>query len=190
MTISRRQFLSFVPAGLSLPYTSGKLLSAPGEDHQTQSEQPENAVTILHTREAYAGWELVLGDPREEPPTMTMREYMERYYEGDEEQFIFDWYGDEAIEVDLDVEMDEWAVLEAWCYHDSPNAKAYHLLRYMDLGADFDGPDAPGTIDFINGAHPGSDYMGVIVPDTRSMVLLQHRLDQLETNIHILVDWL
>ena len=68
---------------------------------------------------------------------------------------------------------------------DSPNAKAYRLLKEYDLGPDFNSPDAVGEIVFADCPFPGSDYLGVQAKDLVSLSLLQERLNQLNTGIHV-----
>ena len=76
------------------------------------------------------------------------------------------------------------------CYavHDSPNARAYRLLEDLDLGPQLTGAEAVGEIDFIDGARPGVDYLGVEAPTQLDMALLQKRLNDLETGVRILIE--
>ena len=66
---------------------------------------------------------------------------------------------------DFDRVMDFWDVVDTWSYHDSPNARAYRLLEDLDLGPQLTGAEAVGEINFIDGACPGVDYLGVASPD-------------------------
>jgi hypothetical protein len=79
-------------------------------------------------------------------------------------------------------------VVDTWSYIDSPNAKAYRLLEDLDLGPDLVGKDAVGEIRFIDGACPGSDYLGVEAPCMVDVSLLQKRLNELRTGISISFD--
>ena len=76
-------------------------------------------------------------------------------------------------------------MLDAWSYRNSPNARAYHLLNGLDLGSELRASNGAGELRFIDGACPGIDYLGVHAADELSLSLLQHRLNQLETGIHI-----
>jgi hypothetical protein len=115
---------------------------------------------------------------------MTIREFARRYW-GGEADFAEQFYGvpDEEIEFDELMESD-W-VFDAWSRQDSSNARAYRLLEKLDLGPDFKGEDAVGEIRFIDGPHPGSDYLGVEAANQVSISLLQRRLTDLGTNIRI-----
>jgi len=184
MGITRRQFLFFIPAaGSILPFSLARTATVLSQASSTTL--PDTATKVLFVHDWGDGeWELNLGDPHEQPPTMTVREYIDRYWGGDVEDFALN-NGYEDKEVDLDTEMDSCAVLETWACTDSPNAKAYELLHAIDLGPDFYGDDAAGEIIFNNRANPGSDYLGACVPDMESLVLLQHRVAHLGIGIRI-----
>ena len=184
MGITRRQFLFFIPAaGSILPFSLARTATVLSQASSTTL--PDTATKVLFVHDWGDGeWELNLGDPHEQPPTMTVGEYIDKYWDGDVEDYAINWgYEDEVV--DLDTEMDSCAVLETWARTDSPNARAFCLLQNIDLGDDFYGPDAAGEITFTDGAHPGNDYLGASVPDMESLVLLQHRLTHLGTGIRI-----
>jgi len=110
--------------------------------------------------------------PEDKP--LKLSDYRELYYEHGitpkqlDEQANFDFYAD------------------AWGRRDSPNARAYHLLDSLDL---FDYSKGKGHLigglNFIDGCHPGSDYLGVRADDAISANLLQARLLELDENISV-----
>ena len=61
-------------------------------------------------------YELHLVGADEEPPEMTLREYIENYF-GDEKQYLD---GSGLNESDLDKVMDYWDVVNVWAYNDRP----------------------------------------------------------------------
>ena len=86
---------------------------------------------------------------------------------------------------DLEEVMNIWDTVDVRCLTDSPNARAYRLLEGLDLGPDFNSPDAVGEIKFIECPSIGSNYRGVKADDLVSVSLLQERLNQLNTGIHV-----
>jgi hypothetical protein len=132
------------------------------------------------------GFELNRGDPWEQPPEMTIREFAREYY-GCVEEYIERHCDpdDDEYELDLDGPADEFILAETWYYRDSPSARAYRLLEDLDLGSTLEGQDAVGGLRFIDGLHPGNDYFGVLADDEISISLLQKRLNDLNTGIHI-----
>ena len=110
--------------------------------------------------------------PEDKP--LKISDYRELYYEHGitpkqlDEQADFDFYTD------------------AWGRRDSPNAMAYHLLDGLDL---FDYSKGKGCLigglNFIDGCHPGNDYLGVRADDAMSANLLQARLLELDENISV-----
>ena len=110
--------------------------------------------------------------PEDKP--LKLSDYRELYYEHGitpkqlDEQANFDFYAD------------------AWGRRDSPNAEAYHLLDSLDL---FDYSKGKGHLigglNFIDGCHPGNDYLGVRADDAISANLLQARLLELDENISV-----
>ena len=93
--------------------------------------------------------------------------------------------GDESEPIDMNVQMDEWTVWDWWGPRDSCTARAYHYLESLDLGSEFDGPNAVGGLDFVDGPCPGNDYLGVEALDPVSVSLLQKRLNDLGTGIKV-----
>ncbi len=76
-----------------------------------------------------------------------------------------------------------WAT--AWeCRYD-PTARAYHLLRDLDLGSEgMLGPRA-GDLKFIEGCHPGSSDCWVEAEDHLTVSLLQARLRELGSYLEL-----
>ena len=183
MSISRRQFILGTAAGLILPAYYDKILTLWENHGEALIEAPKDAkIELIAIDRGGDGLELNWGDPWEEPPELTIREFARRYY-GDEEYYIH--IRDEDPNIDLDVPMDWWDVVDTWSYIDSPNAKAYRLLEDLDLGPSLSGKDAVGEIRFIDGACPGVDYLGVVAPSPIDVCLLQKRLNDLQTGIRI-----
>ncbi|MDA0706449.1 MAG: hypothetical protein O2805_07490 [Proteobacteria bacterium] len=186
MSISRRQFILGTAAGLILPSYYDRVFSYFENTGEALLEVPHNAqIELIASYERGAGlsYELNLGNPYEEPPEMTLREYARRYF-GGEEYYAGLW----PDEIDFDRKMDFWETIEIWARQDSPNARAYRLLESLDLGPNLVGKDAVGEIRFIDGDRPGSDYLGVHAPSQLDLALLQKRLNELRTGIRILVD--
>jgi hypothetical protein len=184
MSITRRQFLlSTVGAagGFILPsfyHRALEFLDVFGEPLLEPPEKVVDELIICYDRDG----ELNLGDPYSEPPEMTWRECIERYYPDTLEDFESHW--------DLQIsELDDEApwdwVVDRWSRSDSPNAMAYRFLENLDLGPDLKGPNAVGGLVFTDGACPGNDYLGVAVQDEISVSLLQQRLNDLGTGIKL-----
>ena len=185
MSISRRQFILGTAAGLILPSYYDKVLAFWENHGEALIEAPPSPnIELVACDRGGDGLELNWGDPWEEPPEMTVRDYARRYF-GDEETFIV--IREEEEDIDLDAQMDWWDVVDTWARVDSPNARAYHLLEDLDLGPNLIGKDAVGEIRFIDGPCPGNDYLGVEAPSMIDVSLLQKRLNELRTGISISV---
>lgn len=190
MSITRRQFLLGTTAGLILPSFYDRAYSFfenHGEPLLIVPKQPEDTLYACADFAAYPKLQLNLGDPRAEPPDMTIREFCLKYGEGDPETWwCEEWLGvDDAEPIDIDMQMDAFTVWDWWGRQDSSNARAYHYLEFLDLGSDFDGPNPVGGLDFIDGPCPGNDYLGVEACDPVSVSLLQQRLNELGTGIKV-----
>jgi hypothetical protein len=190
MSITRRQFLLGTTAGLILPSFYERAYSFfenHGEPLLIVPKQPEETLYACADFAAYPKLQLQLGDPGEGPPDMTIREFCLRYVEGDPQTWWREeWLGeDESEPIDLDMPMDEFAVSDRWLRTDSCTARAYRYLESLDLGADLNGPNPIGGLDFIDGACPGNDYLGVEAMNPVSVSLLQQRLNDLGTGIKI-----
>jgi hypothetical protein len=189
MSISRRQFLLSTVAGASF--------ILPSFYHQAiqffeQYEKPLIVPPRQFKNELLAvDWSgdqryvLNFGDPDEVPPFMTWQEYYETYgCDRPLEDFLSDW---ELKESELQEDVDYGIVIDSWALHDSPTSQAYFALVDLDLGDDFESPDAVGELLFIDGACPGNDFRGVQAVGDVSLSLLQNRLNALDTGYQIRV---
>ena len=187
MSISRRQFIIGTAAGLILPSYFDKVFAYIENTGEALLEAPKKAeIEIIASFEMGAcdTYEFNLGDPYQEPPEMTVREYAIRYFGSEEESLECNSYEDD----DFDRVMDFWEVIESWARRDSPNARAYRLLESLDLGPNFSGAEAVGEIRSIDGPYPGNDYLGAHAPTQLDIALLQKRLNDLGAGIRILID--
>ena len=184
MLSTRRQFIIGTATGLILPSFYDKVFTFFENTGEAYLERPMQATTDLFAAvDRGEGFQLNLGNPYQEPPKLTYREYARRYMDNDEE------YLEELIDqrIDLDAEMEFYDFIDEWAYQDSPNAKAYRLLENLDLGRDFDGVHAVGQLQFYDCPTMYSDYFGVHAEDEVSLSLLQKRLNELNTGIRITV---
>ena len=182
MSFTRRQFLlSTVGAagGFILPSFYSRALEFLDQFGEPLLEPPKRVVDELIICREFDG-ELNLGDPREQVPDMTWREFLSRYDSLDEFEENWDL---EVSQLDDEVPWD--TVVDFWCRADSPNARAYHLLERLDLGPDLTGSKAVGGLVFTDCPCPGNDYLGVAVEDDISISLLQQRLNDLNTGIKV-----
>ena len=184
MSLTRRQFLlSTVGAagGFILPSFYARALEFVDQFEEPLLEPPKRVVDEI-TICASLGGELNIGEPTEQIPDMTWREFLTRYHPGSLDEFEFHW-GLEEAQLDDAAPWD--TVFGSWGRVDSPNARTYHLLESLDLGPDLTGPKAVGGLSFIDGSRPGCDYLGVTVEDDISISLLQQRLNDLKTGIKV-----
>jgi len=197
MSFTRRQFLlSTVGAagGFILPSFYARALEFVDQFEEPLLEPPKRVVDEI-TICASLGGELNIGEPAEQIPDMTWREFLTRYHQDSLNSLEFYW-GLEESQRDLapwglkESQLDDAApwdtVLGSWGRVDSPNARAYHLLESLDLGPDLTGPKAVGGLNFLDGPNPGAkDYLAVTVEDDISISLLQQRLNDLKTGIKV-----
>ena len=185
MSFTRRQFLlSTVGAagGFILPSFYARALEFVDQFEEPLLEPPKRVVDEI-TICASLGGELNIGEPAEQIPDMTWREFLTRYHPGSLDEGECHW-GLEEAQLDDAAPWD--TVLASWGRVDSPNARAYHLLESLDLGPDLTGPKAVGGLSFIDGTcHRTIDYLGVWVEDDISISLLQQRLNDLKTGIKV-----
>ena len=140
-------------------------------------------------------YELRLNNPEMDlPEELTYREALDQYfgiwYPEDKPLKLSDYrelYYEHGVSPrDLDKPADWEFYLDSWARRDSSNARAYHLLEPLDL---FDYDDKKGRfiggLQFIDGCHPGNDYLGVRSGDALSASLLQARLLELNQNIAV-----
>ena len=190
MSITRRQFLLGTTAGLILPSFYERAYSFFENHGEPLLIVPKRPAETLYACSDFAEppkLQLQLGDPGEGPPDMTIREFCLQYGDGDPEAWWRDgWLDpDESEPIDMDSQMDESIVWDWWGRRDCSTARAYRYLESLDLGSDFNGPNPVGGLDFIDGACPGNDYLGVEALDSVSVSLLQQRLNDLGTGIKI-----
>jgi hypothetical protein len=130
-------------------------------------------------------------DPYEETPFKTWREYLEDQGEivpGKRIDFrrLRADHGIWPRELDTECPSDYW--IDNWCRRESSNALAYRYLERLDLGPILDGRDAEmGYLDFVDGACPGNDYLGVQYSCDRALSHLQNRLNELGTGAAVAV---
>jgi hypothetical protein len=187
MSITRRQFLissTRAGVGLILPSYYEKVFSFFENHGEPLLEAPARVEEDLYAWNDGLSYQLNLGKPDEELPVMTWREIIERYH-------MQGWWkelkeGYEITESDLDKPAWQDAYIDAWCRVDSPNAKAFHLLEYLDLGTGTLHGKLAGGLTFYDGPMPGSDYIGVHADDEVTLSLLQHRLNELNTGIRVI----
>jgi hypothetical protein len=128
------------------------------------------------------------------PDVLTYREALERYYGYDlpKDQLtplsifkdIHECYGVRPKQLDDIVEDDFY--FDAWARKDSNNARAFHFLYDLDLfGSDDANGLRRGDLQFIDGYHPGNEYLGVTSHDPISASLLQARLLELGYNLSV-----
>ena len=185
MSISRRQFILGTAAGLILPSYFDKIFTYFENTGEALIEAPADAeIEMIANREFGDTYELNLGNPWQEPPEMTLREYALRYFGS--EKFYAECEGTDDL--DWDRKMDFWEIIDSWGRNDSPHAKAYYLLESLDLGPELSGKAAVGEIRFIDGACPGNDYLGAHAPAELDLSLLQKRLNDLGTGIRISIE--
>lgn len=118
---------------------------------------------------------------------MTIREFCRLFGDGDPEKWWREnWLldGDEPG-IDMDGQMDQFAVWDWWLLKYSSNAKAYHYLWSVDLGPQLGGAKAVGSLNFLCGGAPGVDYLGVHALDEITLSLFQQRLNELGTGLAV-----
>lgn len=150
---------------------------------------------VIYVVKNYFDYELRLNSPdMDVPEELTYRQALDEYhgicYPEDKPLTLSDYkelYHEHGISPrDIDKPADWEFYLESWARKDSSNARAYQLLEPLDL---FDYDDKQGRfiggLQFIDGCHPGNDYLGVRSGDGLSASLLQARLLELDQNIRV-----
>ena len=188
MSITRRQFLlgmTGTAAGLVVPTYLARATQFLEETGSPLIQPPDKITTELYAEEYYGEFRLLLGADDSEPESMTCREYAEYVGYDSAEEFRNSWGIEEE---ELDEEIDYQFVVDHWARHEHPQALAYDLLDRLDLMPKDGDSSSVGNLHFIDGYFPGHDYLGVHAPDKMSLSLLQERLNQLDTGIHIIVE--
>jgi hypothetical protein len=87
---------------------------------------------------------------------------------------------------DLDKRLNGFSWEDAWDNFTGPQAKAFHLLKKLDLGADDSKLRQAGEIIFEEfGGGPGNSYTWVELKDDLTVSLLQARLVELNLPINV-----
>ena len=185
MSIKRRQFLlstAGAAVGAIVPSFYFRALEFFEQFGEPLIEPPEHPVDKLFVSNFNGYPELSLGNPYQEPPKMTFREYFERYEPDKFETFEEDWLcGPEG----LDRPMDERYLWVMWMMHFGPSARAYHYLKSLDLGDALTGPHAEGGLKFFEDSGM-TDVWKVVSPENAvTLSLLQQRLNDLGTGISV-----
>jgi hypothetical protein len=144
---------------------------------------PSNPTRILNVASEF-DLEFCLGNVYEEPPTMKWREYLQRYWQGnnDEDEWRENW-GD----IDFEAKADPWVVTDSWCLRDSPAVKAYYELDKLLPELSRVEDSVRGELLFYDGPAPGSNYRGVQASSQLSISLLQVELNRLNSGFLIKV---
>jgi len=184
--ITRRTFLIGVGTTLTLPLVDrfADHIASFGEPILVPPKEHSGVLYVYPDRDLQIG---LNGDPWVLPPIswrefLTDRLDMEIPSDPEEfEQIEYDW-GVTPSQLDEDVDPEIW--IEHWSRSESPNARAFDLLSSLDLGPELTGDGmTAGGLQFIDGACPGNDYLGVQADDMISVSLLQHRLNELDTGL-------
>lgn len=148
--------------------------------------------TIYAVKES-SYYTLHLGDPDAEPEPPTWSEWFyDRDVDAHDPEEVAKWFreneGHETGEeptIDPDETIDGGA-LATWMDWDyelqaSSTATAYHYLNALPLcpGRRVEGSDPLGSLSFIEGDRPGSNFTYVEAPDLSTLACLQHRLNEL-----------
>lgn len=182
--ISRRQFLLGSSAGLIAPKFFDRALALFDNYGEALLEYSGvRGATLIASRDFSDNFTFYWGDPKTEPPRMTLEEYLYRYHALPYEEALAEWSDsgyEEGDEMPFDI------ICDAWCRRDSPNAKAFELLNSLDLTNSLSGDGTPvGEIHFINGPCPGNDYLAVECPTELDLSLLQNRLNATNSGVYI-----
>jgi hypothetical protein len=171
---------------------------------------PENASTLIYAVESFGGYDLHLGNPNDEPDYPTLRDFVEeRGFDPDDDdslrEYVIEWRGyaedfdeeeegaigrlkqamDELIDggerdywIEWDMELREGTQPEA--FHDLSGLPLIHSKSSHGLSL--------GQLDFIQGDRPGSNLTYVRAEDHATLACLQHRLNELDEGVRILID--
>jgi hypothetical protein len=89
---------------------------------------------------------------------------------------------------DLDKRLNGFGWQDSWDNFTGPQAKAYHLLKKLDLGAADSKLRQAGEVIFEEfGGAPGNSYTWVDLKDDLTVSLLQARLIELNMPINVVV---
>jgi hypothetical protein len=187
MSITRRKFLlstAGASVGAIIPDYYFRALQFVEQFDEPLLEIPKLSTKELYTFNNSGQLELSLGNPFDEPPKLTFREYYACYDPEGIETFEENWgYGPEA----LDDPMEKECLWDYWFMHGSSTAQAHHYLQSLDLGPDLLGKNGVGGLDFFEDSGMTSCWCGVRYEDKVTLSLLQQRLNDLGTGIRIVV---
>ena len=194
--LDRRRFLlglgglvtaAFVRKATTYSRTVGEPLVLPS------ARKPEEALYVYSQDQEYeesAKWRVSLGPNQPfAPPPPTWREHVRSLgYRLDTRDDIDCVCIQEGLDPeDLDKRVNGFSWEDAWDNFTGPQAKAFHLLKKLDLGS---APDSKlkqaGQIIFQEfGGSPGNSYTWVELKDDLTVSLLQARLIELNLPIDV-----
>jgi len=189
MSVTRRQFLlstAGAAVGAVVPSFYFQALEFFERFEQPLLVPPERVSQDLVVAIVGERPELFLGDPWEGPPNLTWRQYLERY----EPNGLGAWIDDGRLQPEeLDIPVDHDSGWDLWGTRHGPAARAYHLLKSLDLGPALSGPDAVGGLDLSEEFNfAGWHWLAVYPDDGITLSLLQQRLNDLGTGIRLVTE--
>ena len=162
---------SVVPLLKSNKYTTKLFFVDQGSEYELRLGSPDFGIEDLTYRQVldrYRGVEL----PENEP--IALSQFREIYD---------DWGITPRM---LDQPADLYDYIDEWGRKDANKAKAYDYLYGLDLfGSNDENGLRLGDLNFIDGCHPGNEYLAVTSHDPLSASLLQARLQELGQNISV-----
>ena len=194
--LDRRRFLlgagglltaTFVRKATAYSRTAGEPLVLPS------ARRPEETLYVYSQdwiEPPYGKWRVSLGPNQPfAPPPPTWREHLRSHgFRLDTADDIERIYFEKGLTpADLDKPLDGFGWEDMWDNFNGPQAKAYHLLRGLDLASD---PDSKlrqaGQVIFVGcGGAPGNSYTWVDLKDDLMVSLLQARLIELNLPINV-----
>jgi hypothetical protein len=198
--ISRRSFLlgvgSLVTASLAVRAHSYALAEgAPLLLNPGHAERTLHLYEGLDPGEGEQGskWRISLGPWQQDPPDPpTWREHLRqqgyRFVSPDDLDRI--WRERWVAPEEIDAPLPEQCWCSTWEHDESPQAKAYTLLKELGLDCSLNKPGKKaGRINFVEwGYHPGSSERFVELRDDLSVSLLQARLIERGLSIRLVID--
>jgi len=129
------------------------------------------------------GYQLNTEDPETlEIPTMTWREYIEQQYDIDNltkvelKDLLEEEFGITVDMIDEEYEYDD----EIFWDSNPTTGEIYYLLQELDLNKSIS-----AKLEWSEGPHPGSNYVGVTVPDLETLEDLGEELGKLGYDVRI-----
>jgi hypothetical protein len=161
---------------------------------------PTKHSSILYAVYEYGDYHLHLGDPNAPAPVPTWEEFVDSRgidLDDDEEraEFLESYFGWDREEQEPGIPLGEPITGSALDFYmewefemrDSPMAQAFHYLDDLPLcPREWKTPADPlGSLHFIEGDRPGSNLTYVQAEDLATLACLQHRLHELDEDVHI-----